>query len=178
MGGGDSGAQKSLQFGIEEIAGTAVRARAAQDDPRLQALLQTGLAPGVQQAFEQQAQVTEAGRGQAVQASREQAAARGLFSSGIGLGLEQQAQLDVNQQLAQQRLQQAQLGQQGIFQALGAQQGLLGLQSQLAGQRLQGEQAVGAAKQQAQGDIFGDILSAGKLVAAPFTGGASLALPF
>jgi hypothetical protein len=117
----------------------------------------------------------------AVQGAREDASARGLFSSDIGLGLEIGAQQQLSGQRAGIFQQRAQNVQQGMLQGIQASQANASLRSGLAGQISSLRTNVGMANAQMQQQYnqsqqsFGAGLAgtAGKLALGFATGGTS-----
>lgn len=112
---------------------------------------------------------------------REQSAARGLFSSSGAIGQEAAglAQLDLNE--AMQRGSIYGGAQNRVFQGYGTMMGLLGGQqgalqgaTGILGQQAQLKQMQNQYAQQQQAGQMGNIMGAGALLAAPFTGGASM----
>lgn len=112
---------------------------------------------------------------------REDAAARGLLSSAGAIGQEAAglAQLDVQEAMAKSNLygnaQNRQFQGYGLMSNLyGGQLGAYGQGANIAGQMMGTNQAQQQYQQQQQQNQFNNVLGIASLVAAPFTGGASM----
>jgi hypothetical protein len=127
------------------------------------------------QAFSNQLSAIDLGQQGAINTTREQAAARGMYSSTSALQAENQIPLQTALARANIYGQQAQTQQQGILQGTALRGNLLGQAGNLYSGATSSYAAADQSQNTANSNMMQGILGAGALVAAPFTGGASLA---
>jgi len=184
MGGGNAGntgtrmrAQARAQNSIaEQMRGMATA-------PALSSIAAGEFTPYEQQYYNQALSAVDLGQVGAErnieQTVREGAASRGLFSSRGAISEEAMGMANIPLQIAQQRAgiygQQANMSRQGVLQGTAMQQGLLGGSSNIYSQSAQTRAGAAELDQQAQQGVMNSVMGAGALIAAPFTGGASLA---
>jgi hypothetical protein len=178
MGGssGRSGAEKRATrqqtAGLQQQMGVAGQLSGLAGRQDVSALGMGGLTP----AEQMQMQMIDMGQAGMEQNVRDMASQRGMFSSAGAIAQEGM----IPMQLAQQRADIYGMAQQRQFQGLGMQQGLLGTAMGGFGQAAAGfggqAEMFGQQRQQQQQQMSSNIMNAGALIAAPFTGGASLAM--
>lgn len=134
MGGSGGGGAQEVNFDSSQLQQelTGLRDTNSPESQAIRGLLTGQVSPEAQVAQRQQLAAIEGGRQGAVQGAREQASARGLFSSDIGIGLEQNAQQNLAGQRANVFGQRAQQIQSGMLSGLQASQNFAGLRSNLA----------------------------------------------
>jgi hypothetical protein len=133
------------------------------------------LTPLQQQMFQQQLSAVDLGQQGAINTTREQAAARGMYSSTSALQAENQIPLQTALARANIYGQQAQTQQQGILQGTALRGNLLGQAGNLYSGATSSYAAADQSQNTANSNMMQGILGAGALAAAPFTGGMSMA---
>ena len=140
MGGSGGSAPTEIGFRSQdlerELAG--LRDPNSPEAQRIQGLIQGRVSDEEAVAQRQSLAAIQGGAQSAIQGARANAASRGLFSSDIGIGLEQNAQQNLAGQQAQLFSQQAQGLRQGTLAGLQASQQRAGLRGSLANQIAQG----------------------------------------
>jgi len=191
--GGGGGIEVDSRLAAGQMQGLQGQLGVAQDlkglatSQGLQALGGAGLTDAEKMQLAQVGGGAQQARRAAEQSVRSQSTARGMFSSAGAIGQEAAQLAGIEQNLGQQRAGVFGQAQQRQFQGIGLRGNLLGQAGgqfgsaaggfgQAAQQSFQQQQVNQQIAQQQKQQQMGQIKQAGALIAAPFTGGASLGL--
>jgi hypothetical protein len=184
MGGSGGGRPEEVKYDSRQLQQelNSLRDPNSPEAQAIKRMLGGQLSPEAELAQKQSLSAINLGAQGAIQGAREQASARGLFSSDIGIGLEQNAMQNLAGQRAGIYQQRASNIQQGILSGLSASQGFAGLRGNLASTIAGGQfnadqqnaQMMNQWRSQQQQMGLGLAQTAGSILAAPVTGGTSL----
>ena len=175
MGSGNSGdSGVGVRRSARQMSGVGSQFEGLSQDANLMAMSQGKLNPYAQQMYDEQMKQIQMGSQGSYQNVREQAQARGMYSSTSALQAE--AGIPMQESMARAGIygQQSALSQQGVLQGMALRGNLLGGATNAYSGAGQSYGMSAQLEQQAQQQQQQGILGAGALIAAPFTGGMSL----